>query len=97
MRYALLYYALLPILFFSASIANDDSFIPKTQYAPILSSNRNTGSYNSVDYTIVSVTKKDAPEEVQALIDYAREKTHSIDFILTVERESGRRWDSVGD
>ena len=35
-----------------------------------------------------SIKKIDAPEEVQTLIDYAREKTHSIDFILSVERES---------
>lgn len=38
-----------------------------------------------------------APVEQQELVNYARSISNNIDFILTVERESGFRWDAIGD
>ena len=102
MRYAIIYWLTIIVLFFSQTYAVTSDTLPVIYKDD--TKLWNTNGMDSLNSSMIdnyalstSIKKIDAPEEVQTLIDYAREKTHSIDFILSVERESWRRGDSVGD
>ncbi len=64
-----------------------------------------TGNYKkpptqkkSYDYSNVTfITKNWVSEEQQSLVQYAWSISNSVDFVLTLEAESGFRRDAVGD